>query len=221
MIRLGFLLAVLAACNQWVRAEPPPAHSRTIKEQWDAAVTVTMACDPFGDGTFAQGRVGSGVMVSDWQVLTALHVVDCQSTIPSIWVTNREGKRWRFAPEREWSFSFMPTRDGIARIQMRSADTLSPRLVPPTAAPHLPQYTDVLYMQAAFPFWVERAMEATGSWYGSRSLGATLITYDSPSQEGNSGAAVYDTHGDLVGIHLGRWADDVGFAAIVTQEMLP
>lgn len=220
MIRLGLFLTVLSACNQWVRAEPPPAHTRSLSEQWDAAVTVKMTCDPFEDGMLAHGRVGTGVMVSDWQVLTALHVVDCQSTVPSIWVTNKRGRTWRFAPEKEWVFDLTGTRDGVARIQMRSADSLSPRFAPPTVVNDIPDPGELMFMQVAVPQKAEFIVEATGSAFGSKALGEIVIKYWAQTRTGNSGAAVYNWNGDLVGIHLGRTTDEIGYGAMVTPEML-
>lgn len=181
-----------------------------------AAVSVTVDCDV--DDIRREHRTGSGVMVSDWQVLTALHVVDCIS-IPTIHVAT-EHDVWRFAPEKEWKIPH--SNDGIARIQMASGDHLSPRLRPPLLRLSDPDSYDPLYLQAGSPRFEERMQEASGWTYGGGTYGAVMITYRGPTEEGNSGAGVYDMANRLVAIHLGHQEDGVRkYGMLVTPEMVP
>lgn len=100
------LLLLTAACNQWVRPDPREPRPRNMYEQRLAAVRLEMSCDLFAGFS---NRVGSGVMVSDWQVLTALYTADCQSTIA---FDGKVERAYRFAPERKWALV------DVARIQM-------------------------------------------------------------------------------------------------------
>jgi V8-like Glu-specific endopeptidase len=159
-------------------------------------------------------------MVSDWQVLTALHVVDCQSAIATIYVTNNKGKRWRFSPEKEWRGA------DISRIQMASADTFHRKISPPRLRlNHLTRYEPV-YIQAGHPKREEVIGQSTGWSYGGNGYGEPLagkFSYrDAATQPGNSGAGVYDREGQLVGIHV-EHADGtkLGYASYVTEEMIP
>lgn len=221
MNRLVLLTLTLTACNQWVRPTPPPASPRSIQDQWDAAVKIESSCDPFEDG--GRAGIGTGVMVSDWQVLTALHVVDCQSAIAQIKVTTSTGQRYRFAPEKEWVLKSLKERDGIARIQLLSADTLSPRVRPPTLHEGPVVMDEPLYMQVTQPKQEERVMHATGWAYGGESYGGTTITYTGISESGNSGAALYDIEGAITSIHLGSSGEParLKYGAVVTPDMVP
>jgi S1-C subfamily serine protease len=219
-MRSAIGLLLLASCNHWVRPSPPPAESREIGRQRAAAVKIIATCDPFEDG--GKTRFGTGVMVSEWQVLTALHVVDCQSAITQIRVMNSDGRWWKFVREKEWVFDILPQRDGIARIQLATSDTLQPRISPPALAQHPALDFEPFFIQSAQPEWQTILGEATGRRYGDTvgSSGA-LITYHAETQEGNSGSAIYDINGDLYGLHLGQWASGVRYAGVVTSEMVP
>lgn len=208
MIRLGLLVAVLSGCNQWVRPTPYPADTRNSFEQQLATVSVQSSCDPFDDG--GKLHVGSGVMVSDWQVLTAFHVGNCSSSIPTIRVTTADGT-WRFAYEKSW-----PSVD-VIRLQLSSADSITPRLVPPAIRDYALTQDEPLYINAGKPSWELIVGGATGDSFGED---LQTFTYGADTQSGNSGAGIYDFEGSLVGIHLGT----VGgrkYGARVTQEMIP
>jgi hypothetical protein len=214
------LLLLLTSCNQWIRSSSPPAERRGLDRQRASAVKVIATCDPFDDG--GEIRSGTGVIVSEWQVLTALHIVDCTAAIAQIRVMSPDGRWRRFAPEKEWVFDILPGRDGIARIQLASADTLQPRIGPPSLAQYPALELETFFIQSAEPKWQTILGESTGRRYGDpvSSLGA-VITYYAETEEGDSGSAVYDINGDLYGIHLGRWASDVRYAGVVTSEMIP
>jgi V8-like Glu-specific endopeptidase len=215
----------LTACNAWVRPTPPPAQRRSTTDREDASVRIESYCDPFGDGTMAKATYGVGVMVSDWQVLTAIHLVECPA-IQSVRVTTNTGRFWRMSYQREWVNDLLPTRDGIIRLQLNSADTLSPNVPPPTLRPW-PQtlsYDEPLWIQSYFgDGWTPEQSHAwaSGHSYGSNN-GPEIFFYEGKTEEGDSGSGVYDQDGNLVGIHLGRLgSQDIAYGALVTQEMLP
>ena len=219
MRRFALLSLTLLSCNRWVRPDPQPAVTRQPDSQSASAVRIEMTCDPFEDG--GKLSVGSGVMVSEWQVLTALHVVDCQSAIADIHVTTTAGRRYRFSPEREWVITSLAQRDGVARIQMASGDSLRPRFPPPTVRETLVTFYEPLYIQTAEPTHEEKIAEATGWEYGGASYGGTTFTYKAPTVPGNSGSGIYDIDGQLVGVHLGTKGEDLRYGAIVTPDMVP
>lgn len=202
--------ALLAsACNQWIRSSPPAAELRDRDSQVAMRVLVESSCEGPIDTV---SRTGSGVIVSNWQVLTALHVVDCQSSIATIHVTTSRG-RWSFGFERAWE------RWDVARIQIGSADNLGPGIRPPTVRRERLERYDSLYIQAASPRpdeivgWVDGA-------YGGSSYGG-FVTYKAQTEDGVSGAGIYDAPGNLVGIHHGKTENDEPFGALVTPEMVP
>ncbi len=216
MLRLGLLLTSLVACNQWVRPKPLSESLRSADEQKMYAVKVEARCAPFGGS--GVNRVGSGVMVSDWQVLTALHVVDCQPALVTIYVTSPKG-RWRFAPEKEWRGS------DIARIQMASGDTFGQKVRPPVLRlARLPMYEPV-YVQAAQPEREEIIGESTGYSYGGVTYGGYPkgeFSYKIRTQPGNSGSGVYDRFDKLVGIHTKRSEEtNIAYASFILEEMIP
>ncbi len=215
---------LLTSCNAWVRPTPPPPLRRTPAEQRAAAVRIESRCDPFDDGQLTKLRVGSGVMVSDWQVLTAMHVVDCPMAIPSIKVYNQSGRWWKFAPQDEWQYTWLKERDGIARIQIASADTMSPRLTPPTVPDNdWVEMGQALYVQTDEQ---EKVVEATGWEYGGAGYGGKVYTYSplglsDPTEQGDSGSGEYDLSGDLTGIHFGHMKGDEGYGGLVQHWMVP
>lgn len=203
-MRALLILAFLASCNQWMRSSPSEYHVRSLDEQRAAAVYVTASCYPFLDPGIEPGPTdighahqGWGVLVSDWQVLTALHVVDCQSTIAVIHIW-RDGKSYRFAPEREWRGV------DVARVQIVSADS-----VPGVTSPVV-RYSDLVEDELLYVHGRETLL--------GESLGGAL--YRVPTEKGYSGAGVYDMGGKLVGVHLGHRGDLQQFARI-QEDMLP
>lgn len=208
MNHVVLLCALLGGCNQWVRPQQEQARPRNSAEQQMAAVKIVTSCE-----NEYEGRAGSGVLVSSWQVVTALHVVDCQSNIPVIHVITQYG-RWRMAPEKEWRSA------DVARIQLFSADSLSPSLAPPALGAK-PQYDDLLYMQAAHPQRREEVGVAGGWTYYGKNGGLTgWFAYSVRSEEGNSGSGIYDNDDRLVGIHLGPWGAEK-YGALLTSDMVP
>ncbi len=216
MIRAGLLLAALASCNAWTRPAPRQEEIRQPEVQRGMAVKVEATCDPFKDG--GKSKAGSGVMVSEWQVLTAQHVIDCPSAIVSIHVTTDRGNRYRFSFEKEWKDN------DVARIQMSSGDSFRRNVSPPTLRLTRLTRWEPVYIQAAWPEREEIIGEATGYAYGGSGYGGSRDTrsvYKAATQKGNSGSGVYDINGDLVCIHVGYRADDTKECGTVTEDMLP
>jgi S1-C subfamily serine protease len=206
------IIFALIGCNAWVRPSPPPPDLRTPAEQQSYAVIVESHCS---NSFEEKHNTGSGVMVSDWQVLTALHVVDCQASIPDIHVTTRNG-RWRFSPEKEWR------KTDVARIQISSADNLKQRVNPPAIRSSALASFEPVYVQAAWPYADEVIGQSTGysNAFGGIGYGGTF-SYHAQTQPGNSGSGVYDRENRLVGIHIKHADTGVGYASYVTSEMIP
>ncbi len=210
--RLALLSLALLSCNRWVRPTPPEPQLRTPGLQEKMRAKITVSCDAFGDDT-VERRSGSGVIVSDWQVLTALHVVDCPN-IPIIHVLTDRG-RWRFSPEKEWRSV------DVARIQMASADDLGGGIVPPTLSEKGLRVWDAVYIQTASPRSTEVIGQVMDSGFGGSGYGGTYFSYRAGTEHGNSGSGVYDTTGNLIGVHIGRTPGGLPYAAYVTPEMVP
>lgn len=226
--RVAISVLTLAACNKWVRPEPAPASTRTQHEQSASVVKIESRCDPFGNGTLGKSKVGTGVIVSDWQVLTALHVVDCPAAIPTIRVTNVNGLRWSIVPEREWEITIpgnYPGRDGISRLQMATADSFSPGFDPPAVTGRTPEFYDMLYIHTAYPDRHETVAQASGIEYGGAQYGGQIYTCWANTESGNSGSPQFDIDGFMIGLHLGVVNDDndpmLRYGALVTAGMVP
>lgn len=206
------LLAAIASCNRLARPALLPVDRRSPDTQHAMAVKVIAYCSN------GKRNSGTGVMVSGWHVLTALHVIECPSSVV-IDVVSGE-RRWRFTTEKEW-------RDAdVARIQMDGAGEFNRKVNPPVLRlARLPMYEPV-YMQAALPVWKEIAGESTGYSYGGVTYGAGSLrkefSYEIISQPGNSGSGVYDRMGQLVGIHTKRSVvASIGYASYVIEDMIP
>lgn len=220
MSRLALFALALSGCNQWVRPAPPTPEARDMNLQRDLTVMVEVMCHMTSDILdHGEVRAASGVIVSDWQVLTAYHVVECP-TIPTIWVTTNQDT-WRFAPERDWE-----SKD-VSRIQMASADRLrawdccGEQLVitPPVVGP-VPPYGSDVYVHAALPSWGVREGRVLSSYRG-------MLRSTAPGDDGVSGAGVYDdpAEGRLIAIHTGIWENALGasgsVAAPIEDGMVP
>lgn len=194
MSRLGLLALALAGCNQWVRPRGPCPELRDFDRAHAMTAMVEVLChgNPNIDDR-GEMRAGSGVIVSDWQVLTAQHLVECP-TIPTIWVTTNQGT-WRFAPEKEWVAA------DVARIQMASADTLEVhgpdgrllKITPPVWGP-VPSYGEMVSVHTFLPDWGVRRGRVLSPYRDS-------LRYDVESVDGMSGGGTYSDAGLLVGIH--------------------
>lgn len=221
--RAALLALTLSACNPWVRGNPGRPMLRENDQQRAGTVRIESYCDPFDDGTMGKYKVGSGVMVSDWQVLTVIHVVDCRSAIPTIHVTNRNGESWKFLPEKEWEMTVGGKRDGVARLQMASGSSLEPRLPPPALKPYPVNVDDSLFLEVAEPQFVEQIVEGQGDELDVP--GGKILTYTGWTEEGNSGGPLFDTNGDLAGLHMGvlnpQDEPRIKHGVIVTPEMIP
>lgn len=220
MARHAAVIISLIGCNTWVRPVPPHAESRDPTRQEAAAVRVHVHCDTPSE--FGRFRNGSGVMVTDWQVLTARHVVDCPS-IPVIHVYNSHGDRWKFTVETEWLISVAGWRDGVTRIQMASGDTLSPHVRPPTV-----RDIDAEMLRTYEPVYIypggRREIVTVGetmALYGGGSYGGYAVSYDASTEAGYSGSGGYDLSGNLLVVHLGELTNGYKFGALVTRDMVP
>jgi S1-C subfamily serine protease len=209
----AIIILGLTSCNAWVRPAPSPAQARFPADQQLLAVKVESTCDPFDDG--GNTKVGSGVIVSEWQVLTAFHVVDCGAAIANIHVTTKNGKRYRFSPEKEWQES------DISRIQMATADRFRLGVSPPLIRLSSISKWEPIYIQAAWPDRVEIVGEPTGWGYYGEELSSGKFKYSAPTQPGNSGSAVYDIDGNMIAIHIGETAYGDKEGSRVVPVMIP
>lgn len=178
--------------------------------QREAAVVVEARCSSSG---FSEYRHASGVLTSDWQVLTALHVVDCGPLDVAIQVT-AGARSWRVTLERQWSIP------GVARLELQGDDTTGLGIFPPEVRHPHSSWREQLYLQAAYPR-SEEIVGIAGHSFGGDSYGApTLVSYEIYGGPGNLGAAVYDVHGVLVAVHMGHTQGQIPYGAYVTKEMV-
>lgn len=174
---------------------PSARYGRGLREQYTHAVQVDVVCKL--DGVWRGGR-GSGVIVSHNLVLTAEHVVECPGD-RVVTVAARGGNPRFVTVDRVWA-----GRD-IARLRLREGTFGFMRPL------HVRGVTASLMATAVtWPF--------AGLYYGRvLNTHATVCKPDKPfchnfefsarTVPGNSGGAIYDAEGFLIGIVTGGFFD--------------
>ena len=188
------LALMLTACGL---PHVPPAP-RSAQAQAQSVVVVESECvesDPFNtgpgiipghagpDAQWAPSNVGAGVIISDNRILTAAHVVECPLT-PSVHVTLANGRRVRMMVELD-DKTFGHGQD-IARLKIPSQETFDLGIAPPSLV------LSITDSDEEWCAWTAHG-EACGEVIDSKSF--TGVT-----KSGDSGAAVYDSQGRLVGL---------------------
>lgn len=177
-------LLVLAACSSCAAMS---SHVRTPVQQHNAAVEIRIACLGLaGDDPGLSMYHGSGVIIDGHRILTAAHVVTChEGVMVKLTVNPGEGKEYEATVDR--------LVDGVdvARISVKEnlAEYFSPVVIGPR-----PQLGDTVCTASAVPrvIWrcgLVQVPDADG-----------LIKLDMVVEHGQSGSALYDSKGRLVGI---------------------
>lgn len=176
---IPFALALLAACSSCAHM----ANLRSSEDQFQALVKIETVCmgNHFG---------GSGVMVSDSEVVTAAHVVTCEMgagiTMPPesiiVWVTDADG----VTAEVD---ALVPGAD-VARLHMKVA---KPEYFTGVRIGAPPKIGDKVCEVSGIPRPTYRCGEAQPSEPGYIKLGFMV-------ENGNSGSGLYNDHGELIGI---------------------
>lgn len=177
-------VAVAAAtCASCVAPHIPrvTGPAETPRQQEEGAVDINVTCP---DG---KKYAGSGVVVGRQEVVTAAHVVTCdEGRSPTMVQVDATGHGVWLAAVPD---VMLPTRD-IARIHVLG--DLSKWYHPLTLAPD-PDIGDELCEAAVEPRWDYRCGKV-------ESVSDTNVRISMVIEPGNSGAAVYDVEGRLVGL---------------------
>ena len=184
------LLALLVGCATIPRPIAPPGLTRTADEQRETTVQIDVSCK---DGHEWRNASGTGVMVSDWQVLTMYHVVRCDGEA-IIYAYNFQGRFWKMYRSSTWK-----DRD-VALLELPDNTVFRPSFKPPLIRtyPPNPAQGESLFLTTAVPGRTEIYGTAIGMSRG------TEFYYDADTVSGNSGSPVWDGEGHLVGLHGGR-----------------
>jgi hypothetical protein len=210
-----YFLAVLIVIQFWGCLPPPklsegPVQTslpgqRTKLQQGLYTVMLMSVCqthDELNNLNFELG-FGTGVILDDTHVLTAFHVVDCD-TEPVISVLNVAGKMvWMTIDKVRMDAD-------LARLVTTKGKTLALGFYP-IASPRIgqrPLIGDTVCMAAALPDWERDCSKVSKKDKIPRikhdELGhpawSSDVMLEGRVRHGNSGAAVYDSAGNLVGI---------------------
>jgi len=188
LILLG-LVALTAQCACTSTPRPLSPVQRAA-----AAVRVEVSCrDAAGR---QQIQMGSGVVVDEWHILTAAHVVQCTSDGDRLeWIGLRSDHRdFRAASvERgDWAHDVVRLRlvrpfsgaARLARAEVRLGGSICSAVRTPDTARYCGRVTEVRYRRV-----FDKIVDLDGSWV---------------ALPGNSGGALYDLEGYLVGLVTNR-----------------
>jgi len=175
---LKILIAlVLCACVRQPHVDPAP---RSEVDASRSVVLVESSCGADDEASWGSEHRGTGVIISERYVLTAAHVTACPE-IPVVHVTFR-GVRWSMHVERE------DIRADVARLEIATAERFHLDVPPPELAP--------IETETVFAHVLGRWGESSR---GSTSETSTLVRH-MITIHGDSGAPVYNTAGQLVGL---------------------
>jgi hypothetical protein len=189
-LNLLLFAALLMSCSSCAAATH--MYRRDVIEQHNAAVKVETTC---GDSV----HWGTGVIVSDEYVLTANHVVQC-AIIPGIplyvppdKITVDPGDGTKREVSLEMHFDG-PERD-VARL--RTVGSSLEDFSSPVRIGAMPELGDKVCEASAVPRWTYRC--------GTVQVSDGYIRIEMRVEHGNSGSALYNARGELVGIVVQLW----------------
>jgi hypothetical protein len=178
------LLIAIAVCGCVHAAQTPRMHLDR-DEQARVAVAIDVWC---GDGYPSAKRLfaSSGAIVSSRHVITARHVVDaCPGVIPSLHVVLANGERYRVV----W-YAYL--RGDAALLQRADAGSWSWAKRPIVTGPG-PHAT--VCAETVNPVRKRICGPVTSLYERAH------VRYRATTVGGNSGAAVWDRFGNLIGVH--------------------
>lgn len=165
---------------------------RGHREQGLTRVELKVFCDKGWRTDSEETRWGSGVIVDERHVLTAYHVVECPD-IPFV-RTDFDGERMMMVVVKK------DIKADIALLELASANDFNLGVPPPVISAVAPG--ELVCSVRAFPKpgWSCGLVETVGDpGEGNIGFAAEVIA-------GNSGSALYNERGELVGIVVGRVA---------------
>lgn len=200
--RFALTLVALAAVSVLATASctPPSAtpvaarsadHTRTVLQQHRAAVKITTTCLI---GMMDSGGYGTGDVVSEHAVLTALHVVHCPpGALMNITVDTGDGV------ERAAYIATIDAKSDIALLG--TSDSLADWFSPISIGP-VPQFGDEICEQTAVPtkIWRCGLVQDKRPHVDGFDDSDGDIVMDGYWEFGNSGSSLYNDSGHLVGV---------------------
>lgn len=174
---LAAFAVVAALCSACAPPARFPVEDPTLAREYARVVRIDVQCD---DG----GHIGSGVRVGGSAVLTAMHVITCDEGLPSAMkVTDASG-----VTRAARMVAISPA--DVARLEVAGLSDMSDVDVASTVV------GERLCATFAFP---ELGRRCGDTWpHASKAPGDVIV--DFVAEKGNSGAAVWDARGRLVGI---------------------
>lgn len=191
----GFFLVVISSCVgclAGLRANEPARSMNQIRE---ATVRITVVCDNFPKGT---ASVGTGVVVSDTEILTAAHVADCiiRDVNGTIVSNGKIGSIYAAQPDgigRPMRLAFASVQSDVARLAISDDGVFygagGLRLAPAYSG-------DRVCLSVGAPRRDVRCGEVEERFNGA----PPDLSISMPVEPGNSGSGLYDRKGRLVGI---------------------
>ena len=188
-----FLAVLLGSCLVSPPAQPRPSGARTAAEQVDSTVDIGVLC-----GEHAQ--YGSGTVVSKDFVVTALHVVTCDGGESPVVILLTSGGE-KHAAVVDLKLTQLDVARLALLVPLKHSDMVAvgPR----------PVVGDRVCEASAEPRWTYRCFTVTtpkaAEAFGGADQGVgpafhEEILVDGSVEHGNSGSALYDASGLLVGI---------------------
>lgn len=170
-------------------------HTRSsIETRMAASVTITLTCDTYISKSY-HDKVGSGIIINKYSVLTAYHVVSCISFSGNVL------KEYNKLIEMHMGY-----RTYLMKILRQDMANDLVELVPETGSldldlpllqqPDIYNTGDPVCMMAAYP-------QVTIMCGAIQAVYDTSVLITIPVIPGNSGAPLYDKFGDLIGIVTG------------------
>lgn len=184
-MRFLVLALLLTACSSC--ATFAPSHSMSRIQQYNAMVLVRTTCS---DGRVGQG---SGMLVSEDRVLTALHVVQCEIVpgVPIYLPANRIEVLATAKDVADADVELEISKQDVARLRLKTSN-LAKFAAPVSIAPP-PVVGSKVCVVSAVPRATYRCGEAQEQIPGR-------VVFSIFTEHGNSGSPVFDERGRLVGI---------------------
>ncbi len=199
------LITSHCSCNRPPTNTPVGLKTRSIKQQHEAAVVIEVLCKtPTG---LKFGFIGSGVIASPTQVLTAGHVIDDPNCIYSALDVRKK--------HHPLTVEVLQKDLDVARlVSTVPFETYTPIEIsgPPEPGERLCVVT-----------WYPQPSRFCGDYYALSSNGGEAnLMWDGRVYPGNSGSAIYDDWGHLIGIttHTRQCPDGsqcIGFGTSLNQ----
>lgn len=167
-------------------------YPRSVSYQLDTAIRVTLRCDSSANKLY-HDKVGSGVIISKKEIITAYHVVSCVNSYG--YPIRENGKLIEaHSGSRSYALRVKSVDASLDVVELSIVDDNSfYDYVPAHDTPAVPAEGDIVCSVTSWPM----ADRLCGRVIESDSR---EIRFNIPTVPGNSGSPVYDDHGVLVAI---------------------